>query len=152
MLYIPLASCVSTSWHLPLVLALLCLVSIFNSIWSEGRENIVLITTLSCHFITVPATEWVLNKHPGNEWMNKFNEHMLSFLEENIMQVRWNCGWYFYLVCDSSRFTTVKCLKIHFCEVVWFSLFFFPLFPCHNCCVIMSCKIPQSVAKLNFKK
>lgn len=32
------------------------------------------------------------------------------------------------------------------------SLFFFLLFLCQNCCVIMSYKIPQSVAKLNFKE
>ena len=38
--------------------------------------------------------------------------------------------------------------------VGWLSFFyfFFLLFLCQNGCVIMSCKIPQSVAKLSFEK
>lgn len=36
--------------------------------------------------------------------------------------------------------------------MVLFPSFFSLLFLCQICCVIMSCKIPQSVAKLSFKK
>lgn len=44
-----------------------------------------------------------------------------------------------YLVCDSSRFKTIKCLKLYLYGMVWFSLFFSPflLFSCQNCCVII---------------
>lgn len=81
--------------------------------------------------------------------MNAFNKHMLSFVKENYAgQVELLC---FYLICDSSRFKTVKCLKIS----LWgglVSLICFLSFLCQNCCVIMSYKIPHSVTKLNFKK
>lgn len=85
------------------------------------------------------------------------NEHIeqtyASFLEGNTVQIRCYCGCYFSLVCDSCRFKSFKCLKIYLCVIVWFSLFFpFLLFSYQNYCVIMSCKIPPMVAKMNFRK
>ena len=108
-----------------------------------------MITTLSYASQCLPQSGCY--KSPWNEGMNTFKKHMLNFLEENSMQVRWNCGWYFYLACDSCRFKTVKCLKISLWGGLVF-LIFPPLFLCQIYCVIMSCKIPQSVAKLSFKK
>lgn len=88
--------------------------------WGQGEDCFI------HHFIvliTVSATEWMHNRYLSNEWMNTFNKHTLAFLEGNAVQIRWNCGWYFYLVCDSSILKAVKCLKIYLCMVVWFSLF-----------------------------
>lgn len=83
MLYVPLAS---TLQYLPhdLVLFVRCL-------FSPACEVKAGEYCLDHHFIaliTVPPTEWVLNKYPWNEGMNKFTKHSFVFLGENVMQVR----------------------------------------------------------------
>lgn len=56
------------------------------------------------------------------------------------------------LVYDSSRFKPVKGLKIYLRRVAWFSFLppphVFLLFSRWNFCVIISCKEPQTVAKM----
>ena len=85
MWYVPSASCASTSQYLPRAPVLLSGICFYQYV-SENGEH-----CLDHHFIAlipVPATEWVLSEYPGNEGMNTFNKHMLSSLEENMVQVR----------------------------------------------------------------